>query len=180
MRKLVSYLIAIVGFCFVSWLFWLFVQNIQEADANIKVGLIGLLGMLGATLMTHIQTKKREINSRHFLEKRDGYMHMIDLLFELIACKKNDDDITEERLTNKMMEFKKALLIWGGQEIIHTWNDYEMKAASGMSAKETIMQMETIIRAIRKDLGHDDSLLQAGSLVGLILIAEDKHLALEN
>ncbi|PHS79260.1 MAG: hypothetical protein COB59_02780 [Rhodospirillaceae bacterium] len=121
MSKLVSSIIAIIGFGFCVWLFWLFVQNIQEADANIIAGLIGLLGMLGATLMTHVQTKKREINSRHFMEKREGYMLMIDLLFNLIEFKKNDEKISEEHLIKKIIEFKKALLIWGGQGIIHSW-----------------------------------------------------------
>ena len=59
-------------------------DNVRQADASIKAGLIGLFGMLSAALVTHYQAKKREINARHFADKREGYMHMIDLLFDLI------------------------------------------------------------------------------------------------
>ncbi|PCI40898.1 MAG: hypothetical protein COB46_05785 [Rhodospirillaceae bacterium] len=180
MSKFVGYIKVAIGVCFISWLFWLFVQNIQEADANIKVGLIGFLGMLSATLITHNQTKNREINARHFAEKREAYKLMFDLLFDLIESTKNDKKIPEKGLIKKMMEFKKALLIWGGQEIIHSWNDYEKKSEEAMSSEETLMQLESIFRAIRKDLGHDDNLLRDGSLVGLILKAEDKHMVLKN
>ncbi len=39
--------------------------------------------------------------------------------------------------------------------------------------------MESVLRTIRKDLGHDDSALKFGSLWGLVLVAEDKNAAFE-
>ena len=53
-----------------------------------------------------------------------------------------------------------------------------MKSDNGLSPKEMIQEMEKILRAIRKDLVHDDSMLKFGSLWGLMLVAKDKKMAL--
>jgi len=36
-------------------------------------------------------------------------------------------------------------------------------------------EMEKILRTIRKDLGHDDSQLEFGSIFKLLIVAEDKE-----
>ena len=91
--------------------------------------------MLSAALVTHYQTKKREINARHFADKREGYMHMIDLLFDLIMSVKKGEELSEEVMLKKIMPFKKALIVWGGPQIIEAWNQFEMKSDNGPLAK---------------------------------------------
>ena len=178
MNKILRFVVAIALLAFAGWLGWLFIDNVHQADASIKAGLIGLFGMLSAALVTHYQTKKREINARHFADKREGYMHMIDLLFDLIMSVKKGEELSEEVMLKKIMPFKKALIVWGGPQIIEAWNQFEMKSDNGLSPKEMIQEMEKILRAIRKDLGHDDSMLKFGSLWGLMLVAKDKKMAL--
>ena len=179
MNKIFSVGVAITILAFGGWLVWLFVDNVRAADPSIKVGLIGLFGMLTAALITHYQTKKREINERHFVDKRAGYMHMIDLLFDTIMSVKKGEELSEEKMLEKIMPFKKALIIWGGPKVIEAWNNFEVKAGTNLTPQEMVRQMEGILRAIRKDLGHDDSQLKFGSLWGLMLVAEDKQTAFE-
>ena len=142
---------------FGAWLLWVFVGNVGEADASIKVGLIGLFGMLTAALVTHYQTKKREINARHFADKREGYMHMIDLLFELILSVKKSEKLPEEKMLEKIVPFKKALIVWGSPQMIEAWNRFEITSENGLSPEEMIQQMEKILRLIRKDLRSESS-----------------------
>jgi hypothetical protein len=177
-NKALQYFLAFAIVAFTGWLIWLFVKNIGAADASIKAGLIGLFGMLTAALITHYQSKKREIDARHFADKRKGYLHMIDLLFDIIMATKTGRELSEEELIKEMMSFKKALIIWGSPDIIQTWNEYEISASDQIEPKEMIRHMERVLREIRKDLGHDDKSLKFGSLWGLMLIAEDKKIAL--
>jgi len=46
-------------------------------------------------------------------------------------------------------------------------------------ARATMLRLDDILRAMRSDLGHDDSALPRGKLVSLILVAEERGVVLE-
>ncbi len=169
--------LAFVGL--VGWLSWVFVVNFNVADPSVKAGLIGLLGMFLVALITNYQTRKREIDARHFVDKREGYMQFIDLLFDFIQSSRNNKNLTEKEMLPKIILFKKALLIWGGPNIIEAWNSFEIKSGNELTPEEILKEMEKVLREIRKDLGHDDSQLKFGNLSGLFIIAEDKRKLLD-
>ena len=172
--KIITYFVAVATLLFSVWMTWVFVKSVGKADDSIKAGLIGIFGMLSVTLVVHYQTKKREINARHFADKRDGYMHLIDLIFELLFSIKAGKSLSEKTMQVKMIKFKKSLLVWGGPEIIEAWNQYELKADENLPSVEYILEMENVLRAVRKDLGHNDSTLKFGSLSALFLLAKEK------
>ena len=165
----------------VGWVIWYFVVSIQEADANVKAGIIGVLGVFVVTILTHFFTRKREINARHFSEKREAYGKIMDIIFDIIASTKSGKSGVNEELTNKMMLFKKELMVWGGPEVIRSWNDFEMESEKPNSDPKIILTaMEHVLRAIRKDLGHNDRQLKFGSLFGLLILAKDKKILLQD
>ena len=177
--KILGY-VAILAFVVLAvWLFWVFVENINAADPSVKAGLIGLLGMFSVALISNYQTKKREIDARHFADKREGYMQFIDLLFDFISSSKGNKKPTEKEMLPKIKLFKKTLLVWGGPNIIEAWNHFEIKSDEGLAPEEMLQEMEKILREIRKDLGHDDTQLKSGNLSGLFIIAKDKKKLLE-
>ena len=159
----------------VGFLLWIFAWSLLEADANIKSGVIGLVSVIIVALVTHYQTKKREISARHFSAKREGYMKFIDLFFDMARSVKNNRSTSEKEMIQQMMQFKKALIVWGGQEIIEAWNSFEANVQDGQSTEKMMWTLENILKAIRKDLGHDDSTLPSGSLIALLLVTEDKR-----
>ncbi len=169
--------LAIVGF--VVWLLWVFVVNINAADPSVKAGLIGLLGVFSAALVTNYQTKKREISARHFGEKRESYLHIIDLIFDITKATKTNLSLPDDELVQKVMLFKKALIVWGNSDIIEAWNNFEIISEDDVTPEKMLQEMEKILKLIRKDLGHDDSNMKFGSLWGLMLIAKDKKMLLK-
>ena len=84
----------------------------------------------------------------------------------------------QEELVKKMASFKKSLMVWGGPEVIRAWNAFELKSQAQLSPAETMKKFDNLLRAIREDLGHDDGVLPSGSLAALILVPEDKKVAL--
>ena len=172
--KILGYVAVLILVGIGAWLLWVFVTNIDSADPSVKAGLIGLLGMFLVALFTNYQTKKREIDARHFANKREGYTQFIDMLFDFIESSKNNKKLTEKEMLPKIILFKKALLIWGGPNTIKAWNQFEIKSSDKLAPEKALEEMEKILREIRKDLGHDDSKLESGNLLGLFLIAEDK------
>ena len=80
-----------------------------------------------------------------------------------------------------MMMFKKELIIWGGHEVIRSWNDFEIESEKPNRDPNIILAaMEHVLRAIRKDLGHNDRQLKFGSLFGLLILAKDKNILLKD
>ena len=170
--------LAIVGIF--GWIIWYFISNIQAADANVKAGIFGLFSLLLTAILTHFYTKRREINARHYSEKREAYRKIIDLVYDIAMSTKLEKNILEGILTSKMIEFKKELMIWGGSEVIETWNKFEMVSQeSNGDSNEIVVVMEKFLRAIRKDLGHNDHLLKFGNLIGLMITSEDKKIILD-
>lgn len=183
---IIGKILAFALLVFIAYLLWLFVSNLLEADANIKTSVIGFISAIAIASFTHYQTKKREISARHFADKREGYLEIINLIFDILkSVKEENEDMFQEDMTKKMMSFKKSLMVWGGPEVIKAWNTYEVKLAANelksteeQSPKEMIQDLDNILRAFRKDLGHNDGTLPSGSLAALILVAEDKNVAL--
>ena len=68
-------------------------------------------------------------------------------------------------------------MVWGGPEVIQSWNEFEMESERANSdPKEILAAMERVLRAIRKDLGNDDRRLKFGSLFGLLILPKKKIL----
>ncbi len=66
---------------------------------SVKAVIIGLLGVFIGGIITHFQTKKREIKARHFADKREGYLHIIDLLFDIIFSVKVGKELAQKSVT---------------------------------------------------------------------------------
>ena len=175
LRIIVGILFLVAALCIVAVLVW----SLLRADANTRSGVIGFIGVIAVALYTHYQTKKREISARHFSDKREGYVKFVDLFFDLTQSAKTNSKMPQKELVEKLLRFKKALIIWGGPEILGLWNSFEANANDKQSPDEMMRVFEDILRAIRRDLGHDDSALPHGSLVALILVAEDKNVILD-
>lgn len=154
------------------WLLWIFIQNIEAASSSVKASLIGILGVLIAGIITQYYTKKREVNARHYEDQRRVYMQLIDLIYSMAHENKSGKKPTNKGIESKMIDLSKALMIWGGPEMIKAWNNYRSDSAKSKSPEEGLKKMELILKTIRKDLGHDDSSLNDFDIIGLMLTAD--------
>jgi hypothetical protein len=176
---------------------WLFIQSLLEADPGITAAIIGAIAVVIAGMWSHYTTRRREINSRHFIEKKNAYMQFIEMMFEFIMEAKEEDDPSKKNkvpkheskeVMAKMLNFKKELLVWGNHEVISAMQNFEARAGidsadEASKEKDSIhlfLVVDDLLRAIRKDLGHNDSQLKRGSLSGMLLIAEDREKVLSD
>lgn len=179
-RKIFEILLGILVLLFLGWLLWQAFTYVRNLNPSISVGIFGLSGIFIGAIISHYYTKNREINARHFANKRENYMRIMNSIFDALMSEKTGKRISESKLRKEIIEFKKELMIWGGPEVIDAWNRFEVNSANqDLDSKEIIVEMERLLRSIRKDLGHNDRSLKFGSLSGLILIPEDKKIILE-
>lgn len=127
------------------------------------------------------QIRTREINSRHFLEKKAAYMHFIELIFAVMSSTaKHKKQTGQKHFTEKMMKFKKELMVWGNHDVFQALEEYEQlvidrEDTDGLENIKVFSPVEKLLRAMRKDLGHDDSQLKPFALVSMLIVAKDKE-----
>ncbi len=167
--------------------FFLFIYFFVNASSDVKAGVIAFSAAVIATLFSHRQTKKREIDARHFEEKRTAYLKFVEIMFETFKDAKIDDDKkakrierkkekSEQQLLSAMIDFTKGLVVGGDPEMVKAWIEFSSYADENSDEPGGMMlATEKLLRAIRKDLGHDDSLLPAGQLLMLILDTDGKR-----
>ena len=154
-----------------------FLYALSQAGAGFQSGILALIGVVTAGIIAHRSAKSREIEARHFDDKRSGYNAFVDVMMqqfqEVKAGKKNQQKIKE--MQKKIIEYKKMLLIWADSDVIKMWNNFEKGGMAENDSVDILLKVDELLRAMRKDLGKDDSQLEEGELVSLILIPEEKH-----
>jgi len=128
----------------------LLVTTWKSADANTRFGVVaaitGLMGTVVGASITHYQAKKREIEARHFAEKQKAYLGFIDLFFAMAG---HGSKLNQHQLKNKMLEFKKALLIWGSSDFLKLWHLIEENPSGEAASVEALRRIDEILRRIR-------------------------------
>ncbi len=183
MNKAFITILGLLLLCIIIFAGWLFIQSLLEADPGITAAVIGAIAVMIAGMWSHYSNRRREINSRHFIEKKNAYMHLITLIFDIMKATKEKVEFKEEIMLERLIEFKRELMVWGDQKVIEALHNFENKSATLSNDKEssaTLLVVDDLLRAIRKDLGHNDSQLKEGSLVGMLLIAEEREKLISN
>ena len=145
------------------------------ASEDVRAALLGVFAVASVTLYSNWQIKKREREARFFSEKRAAYIKFINLLFGML--KNPDQAKNQNKLKNIMMDFVKDIMIWGNGEMVQTYNEYRLNIENEKETDphKTLFYMEKLLQAIRKDLGHDDSALESGQLIRLLLNREGQQ-----
>ena len=162
-----------VGLLLSGW----FIFALLKAEPGIQSGILALIGVTTSGIIAHNSAKKREIEARHFAEKREGYKAFINFIVGMFMAKKLGKQFPKEKeLLSEFVEYKKILLIWADADIIKTWNETETSFVDvdNKSSEEILLIWDKMLRAIRKDLGKDDSQLGDLELISVLLSAEDK------
>ena len=122
---------------------------------------------------------QRNARSRLDTSRRsgEGYNSFINIIFDVLMAKKlGKKPPSEKQLATKLVEYKKMLLIWADAHVIKMWDEVESRLANtDEDPKKVLLMWDSLLREMRKDLGKDDSKLDDGDLVSLILLAEEKH-----
>jgi hypothetical protein len=178
MNNLLSIALGFFLFVVTGFSLWIFIQSLLEADPGITAAVIGVIAVMVGGIWSYYFTRCCEINSRYFIEKKNVYMRLIDLIFDMFKAIKKETELTETEMFERMFEFKREVMVWGDQAVINALETYERKSAALLNNEnpsETLLVVDDLLRAIRKDLGHDDMQLKRGSLVGMLLIAKDRE-----
>ena len=94
-----------------------------------------------------------------------------------MAAKREDKQVSTESIIKKLDYLRPALITWGLPSTIKRWN--ELENFSSDDIQSNFRNAERFFRAIRKKAGCDDSELEPGGLLSILIRKEDKQMALD-
>ena len=116
-------------------------------------------------------------------EKKEVYLKFLDFLHKTTKGEK----MTETDMMKSMNEFTDKIRTYGDADVVDTWHRF-MKEVSSVESESkdddtktnvTFREGERFLRALRKNMGHNDSKLLPGSIFATHIVEHEKHLAFE-
>ena len=173
---------------FVAWTMGLVVVGglgyivlIGKMTVNLAVAVLTTSGVVLAAVLTQIFTKKREIESRNFEQKRAAYEEMIGVYVDVMrqnisALGTPKKKLTDQQIAIKLFDIKRSILLWGNPDMVLWWVEMSETALSDQRPYDSLMRIDRLIRLMREELGMDNSGMKEGDLFSLFLIGGREEL----
>ena len=187
MTKPLAILLCILGLSLLAYL-------AVNASPDARFGIVTIGGAIVAGIIKHSHTKQREIlahqhaqerevAARHFESQQDGYQKFLNLLFRMFASGQDQSKVRPKEIVEAIRSIKKMALFSSGPEMIQAWDEFEIRLQeytrppiTDAAALNLNLALDDLLRAIRKDLGHDDRVLERGEIVKSLILKKGEDL----
>jgi hypothetical protein len=157
---------------------WAFIEAVRAEPAVVGSVATAVIGVYGV-----IWQQRRAERSRLREAHRDRMTPVYDDLLRLVLESMDKNKRNRAKTENFMRDLKgRQLLLGGTSQMIRAFNAWEAGVSAAQKAGKddaAVFAWEDLLRAIREDLGHDDSDLGRGELLRVFIDSEelDKWLA---
>lgn len=159
----------LLGTLALGFLAW-FIYALIQAGPQFQSGILALVGSTAIAIWSHRSAKAREIEARHYREKRAAYMEFLESFFSLLNASTGiKPKPPMEELAAQLQNYRRMLLLWGNLDVIRSWRKLEDLILNAGDPHKALVLYDEFLREIRRDLGHDDPLLKQGELISLLL-----------
>lgn len=160
---------------------WIAFKAIQEivrlyniADSDLKLGVITAGGSALAFVINNAIQSSRERRARLFEAKREAYGDFIGSFMSFFHRFAQDQEVPPHEMVNAIRSLSTDVMTWGSAATVNAFNRYQRENIIPTSdPKELFRRTEIFLRALRKDLGHNDSSLRNFALTKLLLRGDE-------
>jgi hypothetical protein len=125
--------------------------------------------VVGVAIFQRRWEKSQELDRLHREQMSPIYKELVEMIKDIDEFSKRPE--TDQEAFFKDLSTK--LILHGPTPVISAWIGWQRAAAIDTMAVATFVAWEGILRAVRRDLGHDNSDLASGDLLRLFLTEED-------
>ena len=144
-----------------------FIDFLRSVDAQIAAQLIGTSGTILAAVIAvvigQIYTKRRDIREAQRLAKTETYNAFVKNISDIMLDEENKD----RNFRPFFKELTSRLMLSGSDDVIKEYNEWRDSSLDNID--NSILTLDKLLRALRKDLGHNNRKLSKGALIGLYL-----------
>lgn len=137
---------------------------VQIESEQMKIAMLGIIGAVitvtssvyGIVLSNRL-SKERELNLKQFEMKATTYVDFFEIMTKMVSGVKNDN-FDVNTIGMDFLSFKSKIIAWGNEDAIKIIKRMDEGNDEEIDATKAVERFNSIILALRKDLGHRDSL----------------------
>lgn len=161
-------------------LLWeIFAQLNPTVGAGIIAATATIIVSVFSVLVAKYLEQKAVLLKEHRERKTPIYEEMVKLIFRFaFADKIGLPPLTEQEIITKMAWFTENLVIWGSDDLLLAWNRFRTYSIqnSDNPSFSMLFEVEKLLMAIRKDLGHGNKGIARGKILGLFVNDIDEYI----
>ena len=141
----------------------LYVDMQSEApNTTLWVGVLTAIGVVLTAVVTQVSTKRREIEARHFEQKREAYQGVVDVWTNLLLANMSaiggTGKIDEQEIARQLVDLKRQAMFWGDRAVVRWWIGMNEGIEDWkQSPVDMMFQVDRLFRLMRQELGKDNS-----------------------
>lgn len=133
---------------------------------------VNIVGVVISGIVAHTFTKRRENSARQFLCKHECYEGVMQILADIlkpIMLGRESDDKQKKGVLKRFLDVKVKLLIWSGKDVLNAVHAAFPVGVRNLNEENIECRFENLIRAMRKELGHNDKRIAEGCIIRLLI-----------
>jgi hypothetical protein len=147
------------------------VGSIVPIFAALSPFLAALLGLVG--LLYRHERERREAVERQLSEhKYRAYIELLDIFFDLIKSTKVDRKTPLAKVTNRMIDASKDLMVYGSDQVVTIYQQWLKDAREGRAGG--LRLFGDLVVAIRRDMGHSKTKITSDQILRQLIIDYDE------
>jgi len=126
-------------------------MNMNVILGFISIAVTLVCAYLGALL--HRKTERIKIMEGQLSEKRySAYAKLYDFFYEMLKNKKDNRNVNNKDMRNKLLDAKKELIMYGTDEVVFALNNYLSSLTTEVSVYKQLDSFLDVMLLIRKDM----------------------------
>ena len=178
MRTAPQIILSFAIFTLILWgllkLLQLLWQAFSQVNPTLGAGIIAAAATIVVSVISVLVAKRLEyraiLEKEHREKKIPFYEGMVKFIFRLtFAQKLNLEPLSDQEMVHQMAIFTENLVVWGSNDVIDAWFKFRNHSINNASLDSIMFDIEDILLAIRRDLGHSNKGLVKGKILGLFI-----------
>ena len=179
-QTLVGFVVVVLIIAAAVLLAWLLMNSESQLAVGLAAAALTVVGSLATVLLTKWQERRTQVQLALRDKKVPMYEQLITLVFDALLGGKRGKKMTEAEMAKRLADLTPGLVVWGAADVVKAYATFRRLSAQPGAAEKgaaVMLSVEQIFRMIRKDLGHDDSILNDGDILAFFINDIDEHLA---
>jgi membrane protein implicated in regulation of membrane protease activity len=177
---IVAVLILLAGAFALIWILVAILHLITGVPAEILVTIVTVLGGLLSVLVARYVEAANERHARLREKKVPIYESFLEAVVGqmMIIARATDAEKADatQRVVDQLTKLTPPLIIWASDDVLRTWSRYRRYDLLSGDPMRGVVRLELVLKAIRRDLGHRNSGLKVGDILGTYINDVDQTL----
>src|SRR6185437_4330736 len=170
----------LVMFFFIAGGLWLaikeFVLVSPQVAAATVAGTATVLVSVFSVLWSKRVERQKEIEQEQRRQKIPVYEDFIKFIFRLLMAEKlGEPKLTDQEMTRTVNDFAQTIMVWGSDDVLRKYALFRRSGPAG--GAEMAAAVESLLYAIRADIGHENKNLKTGELLSVFINDTEGFLA---